>query len=324
MYIRPLKVGQLQLANNLIQGPLAGYSCAPFRLITHRLGQPAYCTSEMISAKDLIHRVVKPKRYLWKDPAEGLVSYQLSGDNPQDIALATKIVTDAGASLIDLNCGCPVAKIRAKGAGSKLLTEPNKIAALVLAAKANTQLPVSVKIRIDSVSGDNNNLSVVNAIEEAGADLLIVHGRHWTEKYDKPCNLEQIAEIVACCKIPVIANGDVKDIASLRRTFTVTNCAGLMIARASVGQPWLFQQLQLELTGQRFKFPSITAIGAIYLEHIQRLAELETEFLAVIQARKLAKYYIRQHFNGYEFQQQLNHCTSLIAFEKLVKDYFNR
>lgn len=129
MYIRPLKVGQLQLTNNLIQGPLAGYSCAPFRLITHRLGQPAYCTSEMISAKYLASRSSKPRRYLWQDPAEGLVSYQLSGDNPQDIAVATKIATDAGASLIDLNCGCPVAKIRAKGAGSKLLSEPNKITA---------------------------------------------------------------------------------------------------------------------------------------------------------------------------------------------------
>lgn len=322
MHIRPLKVGRLQLNNNLIQGPLAGYSCAPFRLITHRLGQPAYCTTEMISAKDLAHRSVKPKRYLWKDPAEGLVSYQLSGDNPQDIAAATKIVTDAGASLIDLNCGCPVTKIRAKGAGSKLLTEPNKIASLVMAAKANTHVPVSVKIRIDSVSGDNNNLSVAKTIEAAGADLLIVHGRHWTEKYDIPCNLEQIADIVAACKIPVIANGDVENIASLKRTFELTQCAGIMIARASVGRPWLFQQLQAESKKEFFKPPSLAEIGALFSEHLHSLAELETEYLSVIQARKLAKYYIRQHFPSEPFQLKINSCETLSVLDALIKTYF--
>lgn len=322
MYIKPLKVGHLQLTNNLIQGPLAGYSCAPFRLLTHRLGQPAYCTTEMLSAKDIARQAKLRKRYLWKEPAEGLVSYQLSGNDPADLASAAKIVTEAGADLIDLNCGCPVNKIRQKSAGSKLLSQPSKIAELVAAIKANTHVAVSVKIRVDSSSGDKNNLLVVKAVEESGADLLIVHGRHWTEKYDIPCNLEQIAEIAARCKIPVIANGDVEDVVSLKRTFELTGCAGIMIARASVGRPWLFQQLQHELEGKIFAPPSLVEIGTLFLEHLHRLAALETEYLAVIQARKLAKYYIRQHFNTAPLQEQLNICQRLSEVEKLIIGHF--
>jgi tRNA-dihydrouridine synthase B len=322
MHIRPLKVGQLQLANNLIQGPLAGYSCAPFRLITHRLGHPAYCSTEMISAKDLAHRAVKPKRYIWKAPAEGLVSYQLSGDSAKDLAVAARIVTDVGASLIDLNCGCPVAKIRAKGAGSKLLTEPSKIHDLVKALKANTSVPVSVKVRIDANSSDKNNLLVVKAIEEAGADLLVVHGRHWTEKYDVPCNLAQIAEIAAVSSIPVIANGDIEDLASLKRTFELTNCAGIMIARASVGQPWLFKKLSTEVAGAIFHLPSLVEIGQFYFEHVKGLVDLENEFLAVMQARKLAKYYIRQHFDNTNFLLEVNTCKTLAKLAKLIEKYF--
>lgn len=322
MLIKPLTLGKLVLSNNLIQGPLAGYSCAPFRLLTYRYGQPAYCVTEMISAKDLIRQPVKPKRYLWKDPAEGLVCYQLSGNEPSELAEAAKIVTDYGADLIDLNCGCPVTKIRAKNCGSRLLAQPQKLAGLVAAIKASTPVPVSVKIRVDSASGDNNNLSVAKAIADAGADLLIVHGRHWTERYDVPCNLDQIAEIAAAVSIPVIGNGDVENAASLKQMLLYTGCAGTMIARAGVGQPWLFQQLAAELNGQILLPPSNQVVGEIFLEHIQRLADLESEYIAVLQSRKLAKYYIRQRFDSLPFQQALNTATSLYAIEQLIRHYF--
>lgn len=320
MSIKHLKIGQLALNNNLIQGPLAGYSCAPFRLITYRYGQPAYCATEMISAKDLIKQ--QRKRYIWKAPNEGVVSYQLSGNNPYELAEAAKIVTDAGANLIDLNCGCPVTKIRAKGCGSKLLSQPTKIAALVESIKANTSVPVTVKIRIDAQSGDNNNLAVATAVATAGADALIVHGRHWTEDYTIPCNLDQIAEIVAAVSIPVIANGDVTDAVSFRQTLIKTHCAGVMIARAGVGQPWLFQQIAAELAHQPFTKPTLAEIGRIFIEHVEGLAELEAEFIAVIQSRKLAKYYIRQQFDSTLFQTLLNKATRLEQIKHLVAEYF--
>jgi len=322
MYIKPLKIGSLEIRNNLIQGPLAGYSCAPFRKLVQRFGAPAYCTTEMISAKDLAHKATKLKRYIWKDPAEGLLCYQLSGHEPNDMAKASQIVTEAGADLIDINCGCPVTKIRSKGAGSRLLAQPEKIAQLIEAIKQNTHLPVTVKIRIDSYSGDNNNLRVAKAVESAGADLLIVHGRHWSEKYDTPCNLQQIAEIVAHCNIPVIANGDVKDLESLSRTFLKTGCAGIMIARASVGKPWLFSQLQAESAAKPFVQPSLSQVGAVFIEHIQALAELETAYLAVLQARKLAKYYAGGLFESSLLQQTLNQCQNLAEVEAIIKVHF--
>jgi len=322
MLIKPLRIGSLLLTNNLIQGPLAGYSCAPFRLLTHQYGKPAYCVTEMISAKELSKQPTKRKRYIWKAPQEGVVCYQLSGNVASELAEAARIVTAAGADLIDINCGCPVPKMRAKNCGSRLLSQPAKIAELVQAIKASTPVPVSVKMRIDAHSGDANNLAVAKAVEEAGADLLVVHGRHWTERYDVPCNLEQIAEIAAAVAIPVIGNGDVSDSLSLKRMLTTTNCAGVMIARSSVGQPWLFQQLIAEMDGQSFTAPSTPAVGALFREHVLGLAELESEFIAVIQSRKLAKYYIRHRFDGTAFQQELNKAEDLATVAKLIEQYF--
>lgn len=322
MPIKPLRIGSLLLANNLIQGPLAGYSCAPFRLLSHHHGRPAYCVTEMISAKELIKQPNKRRRYIWKAPQEGVVCYQLSGNVASELAEAARIVTAAGADLIDINCGCPVPKMRAKGCGSRLLSQPAKIAELVEAVKANTSVPVSVKIRVDANSGDKNNLAVAKAVEEAGADLLVVHGRHWTERYDVPCHLQQITEIVAAVAIPVIGNGDVEDAVSLKRMLTVTNCAGVMIARSSVGQPWLFQQLIAEINEQSFAVPTTATVGALFMEHVLGLAELESEFIAVIQSRKLAKYYIRHRFDGTAFQQALNKATDLAMVAGLVKQYF--
>ncbi|MFI4955173.1 MAG: tRNA-dihydrouridine synthase [Gammaproteobacteria bacterium] len=119
--IKSLTVGNKTFPINLIQGPLAGISCAPFRKLTWRYSQPAFSCTEMISCKTLIHLPLSSQqRFVKKDPAEGPVCFQLAGSNPEEVAAATKIVTDYGADLIDLNCGCPVKKIRSKGAGSSL------------------------------------------------------------------------------------------------------------------------------------------------------------------------------------------------------------
>ncbi len=322
MLIKPLKLGTLQLPSNLIQGPLAGYSCAPFRLVTHQYGKPAFCVTEMISAKDLMHRNPKPKRYLGKNPNEGLLCYQLSGNNPEFLATASALVSTAGADLIDLNCGCPVSKIRAKQAGSKLLTTPEKIHMLVKAIKANTDAVVSIKIRVAGDVADHNDQAVINAAEQAGVDFITVHGRHWTERYNSPCRLNAIADIVNYAKVPIIANGDVENYDSLKNIFATTKCAGVMIARASVGQPWLFQQLFAQDQQLSFSSPSSAQIAEIFLEHLDGLIELESEKRAILQARKLAKYYGRSLTNRLEFTIAMQQITTKKECLQLLKKYF--
>jgi tRNA-dihydrouridine synthase B len=319
-----LQLGSLQFPSNLIQGPLAGYSCAPFRRLATQYGQPAFCCTEMISAKTLIHHPkLSRKRYVWKDPEEGKLCYQISSADPTDLGLAVRMLTDDGADLIDLNCGCPVNKVRGKGAGSQLLAQPSLLGQLIEAMKANTHVPVSVKIRVDGNSNESFNPSLARVIEDAGADFVMVHGRHWTESYDTPCRLDEIRYFTEQLSIPVIGNGDVKCVDSLK-AMLATGCAGVMIARAGVGQPWLFEQLRCELQGQAFTPPDNQTVIDLFLQHVEQLAELLCyEKMAVLQARKFAKYYFRFLPRKHAFFDAMNRCESLENLRKLLETLKN-
>lgn len=319
--IQPLLLGNKTFPTNLIQGPLAGISCAPFRELTWRYSQPAFSCTEMMSCKTLLHQPkLALQRFIRKHPNEGPVCFQLSSSNSQELAEATKYITEYGADLIDLNCGCPVKKIRGKGAGSRLLSEPGKLYQLIRAMKENTHVPVSIKIRVDGGSDEQFNQEVAKVVDDAGADFLVVHGRHWTEHYETPCRHDHIQFFVENVKVPVIGNGDVRDLVSLQKMFA-TGCAGVMIGRAGVGQPWLISQLMAEFNQQPFVKPSAQEITKIFLEHITALAELlGSEKLAILQARKIAKYYAREFVNKVEFCQRVNECGSLEMLEDICKE----
>ncbi len=320
--IKPLIIGQHILPHNLIQGPLAGVSCAPFRALAALYEKPAISYTEMISCNTLIHQSKQSqRRFVEKDPDEGLVCFQLSATDPHALALGTKIATDYGADFIDLNSGCPVRKIRSRGAGSALLSEGSKIYALIRAMKNNTDRPVSIKIRVDANSDDRFNEDVAHAIADAGADFVTVHGRHWTSGYDVSCSYQDIAFFVQALPIPVIGNGDVSCLNSLQNMF-LTGCAGVMIGRAMVGQPWLIQQLRQEWGGIDFVPPSLPERSELFLQHVKGLMTLlNTEKFAIIQARRFAKYYARDMPQKQAFLEKMACCDNMIDLEKLCKSY---
>lgn len=323
MSIKPLFLGNKSFPVNIIQGPLAGVSCAPFRLLTWRYSQPAFSCTEMISCKTLIHQPqLAQQRYIAKDKNEGPVCFQLSGSDIGELAEATKIATDKGADLIDLNCGCPVKKIRSKGAGSSLLTNTKILYQLIKAMKSNTNLPVSIKIRVQG-RDEKFNQEIVQVVSDAGADFLIVHGRHWTEHYETPCRYDEIKFFVEQMKIPVIGNGDIANIVSLKKMFA-TGCAGVMIGRAGVGQPWLIAKLVLEMKQENFVMPSLTETRDIFLEHVLGLRDLlKNEKFAILQARKFAKYYARELKARNEFSAAVNACDDLQGLREICYRYFD-
>lgn len=322
--LKPLTIKNLSFHTNLIQGPLAGVSCAPFRTLTWQYGKPAFSCTEMISCKTLINQPPKSiLRYSTIDQLEGPVCFQLSGSEPRELAEATKVATSYGATLIDLNCGCPVKKIRDKGAGSILLNKPKQLYSLITAMKQNTHLPISIKIRVQGNNNEKFNQELVHVINDSGLDCLIVHGRDWTEKYDRPCRYDEIQFFVERLKIPVIGNGDITDLTSLKKMLA-TGCAGAMIGRAGVGQPWLVAKLTAEISNQSFTIPDHTAIGKIFLRHVQQLAHLlKSEKLAVLQARKFAKYYAGTLLNKKKFSMEINTCDNLKDLNLLCMNYFH-
>lgn len=316
-----LQLGKHLFPTNIIQGPLAGISCAPFRYLTWQYGQPAYSCTEMISCKTIIHQPkASYQRYIQKHEQEGPVCFQLSANNPAELAEATKRVTDYGADLIDLNCGCPVKKIRSKGAGSSLLADPTKLYHLISAMKQHTHVPVSIKIRVQAGQDDHLNADVAKVVTEAGADFLVVHGRHWTEHYETPCRYDEITYFVEQMKIPVIGNGDISCVTSLQKMLA-TGCAGVMIGRASVGQPWLIKKLTAELQGLAFTPPSNSEIAAIFIDHTEQLAALlNSELFAILQARKLSKYYARHMPNKTAICEAINKCEDLNSFRRICNE----
>jgi tRNA-dihydrouridine synthase B len=320
--LQPLIIGKKQFESNLIQAPLAGVSCAPFRELVWQFGGIAYCCTEMLSALHIANGTDRSPRYQARSPLEKNVCWQLSGNKPDILARACEHAITSGADILDLNGGCPQPKIRKKGCGSKLLTDEKNLSTLVKAMQQDENIPVTVKMRVDAGRGEYCDVTVAKILEDAGANAIIVHGRNWTHDYDIACQLDAIAAVVSAVKIPVIGNGDITNATQLSRVFSETHCAGFMIARASVGQPWLFQQIHCELSGKIFVTPTTLEIGQLFLKHIAGLIPFDGERNAIFQSRKLGKYYARRLETKTDFLQTLYEIQNYADLQKCVERYF--
>lgn len=286
----PLRIGSLSLPNRLVQAPLAGYSCAPFRRLFTHYQAPAYCVSEMLSAADVVYKHQRTGRYLFRAADESILAYQLSGTDPELMAKASQKLVSLGADLIDINCGCPKPKIRKRGAGSALLENPNLLLTILNKVRSTIHCPLTVKIRLPTT---DEGYSLIQDIVNTGIDALIVHGRRWVDDYDTPANWQAIAAIKKNLRIPIIANGDIHDSKSLLAAATQTTCDAFMVARAATGKPWFYQSL---LTGISPIIDKNTRI-ALFMEHLNHLVELEGMHQTLLQSRSLIRYYFREHFS---------------------------
>ncbi len=320
--VKPLRLGTLSLENNLVQAPLAGYSSMPFRLLAWELGRPGLLSTEMISANALRQGSDSQEQYLIKSPDEGPVLYQIWGSEPDAIGFAAAKVEERGADAVDLNCGCPVRKVRAANAGSKLMEDPPRIGRLVAAMRANTRLPVSVKIRVGTAEGRFNAVEIARIAEAEGADWITVHGRHAKESYGTPCRYDEIAKVVAAVSIPVVGNGDVRDGESARRMFARTGVAGAMVGRACMGSPWAFARIRAECAGEAYSPPALPEIGRVIVRHHDLLAGLLGGDKAIRHCRKLGAFYSKSFAGAREFRNQLNYCHTRGDLAELVEKYF--
>jgi nifR3 family TIM-barrel protein len=321
--IRPLTIRTLVLEDNLAQAPLAGYSSMPFRLLVRRWGRPGLAATEMISANAIHQGSPSQERYLAVSPEEGPVQFQLWGAKPEAMATATRVAVERGASAIDLNCGCPVRKVRAAGAGSKLMEDPPLVARLVRAIRSNTDLPVSVKIRIGPSPRLINAVEVAKAAEGEGVDWITVHGRHAGESYGAPVRYDEIRRVVEAVKTPVVGNGNVRDGETARRMFSEAGVAGAMVGRACMGAPWAFARIRAECAGEPFVPPSPVRIGGALLEHHDLLASLIGEDRAIRHCRKLGSFYSKAFSGAREFRNNLNFCGSRDDLAALIDRYFH-
>ena len=237
-----------QLRSRVLQSPLAGVSDKVFRRLVRRWCPEALLFTEMVNATSLEmgHGRGKVEELATE---EGPIGVQLFDHRPQAMAEAAKRAQDAGAFLIDINMGCPVKKIAKKGGGSGLIREPDLAARIVEAVSQAVHVPVTVKTRLGWCGSDADPVSWCQQLQNAGAQLLTLHGRTREQGFKGQADWQAIAQVKAALTIPVIANGDINTPEDAQRCLAITGADGVMVGRGSMGAPWLVGQIDAELRG---------------------------------------------------------------------------
>lgn len=289
---KPLSVGSLRIPDPVLLAPMAGYTDSCFRRIARTYGAGIVFT-EMISAAGLVRRSPKTLALLAFDEREQPLGIQVFGADPYEMAEAARIAQDHGASLIDLNMGCPVEKVCRIGAGASLLRSPDRAARIVAAVRKAVSCPLTVKIRLGWDSSSMTALQIAEIAESCGADAVTLHPRLRSQGFAGPADWSWVARLKAERKIPIVGNGDV---ASAPRALEVLSrgvCDAVMIGRASRGNPWLFSQIRALLQGEVQAQPSSAERYTVMEEHLEALLNRYAPDLAAQRVRLLFPHYLK-------------------------------
>ena len=321
MFLHKLKIGNIELENNIILAPMAGVSDLPFRVICKKFGPSLTCT-EMVSSKALYHDSYKTKKMMNIENEKRPVSIQIFGSDIETMGFAAKEVSQF-ADIVDINMGCPAPKIVKSGDGSKLLLDLEKCREIIRAVVENSKVPVTVKMR---KGWDNEHVVAVELAkiaEEEGASGVIVHGRTRDEFYSGKVDKEIIKKVKDAVSIPVIASGDIVDEKSALEMFEYTGADGIMIGRGAIGNPWIFSQIKYYLeTGERLERPSNQEKLEIIKEHYNLAVEKKGEEVAVKEMRKHLAYYTKNMKNSSEFRNMINRLDNKSDVVQALNDYF--
>jgi len=255
----------------ILQSPLAGVSDQIFRNFVRRWSPKALLFTEMVNAKslELGHGEEKVNEL---SEESGPIGVQLFDHRPSSMIDAAIKAESSGAFLVDINMGCPVRKIAKKGGGSALLKDPELAQTIVKKVSKAISIPLTVKIRLGWCETTSDPISFALGLQEAGAQLITVHGRTRKQGFSGSSNWEAIAKIKKSLDIPVIANGDIKNTKDAIKCLEITNADGVMIGRASMGAPWLVGQIDEEINNQKtFRTPDAKMKISLSLEHLKLL-----------------------------------------------------
>lgn len=321
MYLKKIKIGNVELQNNLILAPMAGVTDLPFRIIVEKFNPGLVCT-EMVSSKALFYDDEKTKQLLKCDGEKRPISMQIFGSDPETMGFATKYVSKL-ADIVDINMGCPAPKVVKNGDGSKLLLNLNKVEEIVKAVVANSKVPVTLKYR---KGWDNNNIvacEVAKIAEKNGISAITIHGRTRDEFYSGKVDLDIIKKVKESVNIPVIGNGDIIDEESAKNMFEYTGVDGIMIGRGTMGNPWIFEQIQHYLkTGEKLLSPTNKEKYEILREHIELDIFYKGETVALNEMRKHIAWYTKNMPNSSTFRNYINKIETKEELISTIKNFF--
>ena len=321
-----MQIGPHVLPNPLFVAPMAGVTDRPFRQLCRAFGA-GYAVSEMVtSRKDLWH-TLKTSRRADHTGEPGPIAVQIAGTDAAMMAEAARYNIDRGAQIIDINMGCPAKKVCDQWAGSALMRDEAlalSIIEAVVAACVPHGVPVTLKMRTGWCAQVKTALAIARAAEQAGVQMVTVHGRTREQGYQGEAEYQTIAAVKAALRIPVVANGDIDSPAKARAVLAATGADALMIGRAAQGRPWIFRAIAHHLaTGQDLAPPLVLEVRRALLGHLQDHYALYGEHTGVRSARKHIGWYVRTLPGGEAFRARMNTLESAAAQWQAVADFFD-
>ncbi len=319
-----MKIGNINLENNIVLAPMAGVTDKAFRNITKPFGVGLMYT-EMVSGKGLMYNNKKTERLLSVNEDEGIVAAQLFGHDPEILAETALKTQDGGAHIIDINMGCPAPKIVNNGDGSALMKNPVLSGKIISLVKSKISVPLTVKFRMGWDEDSINAVEFAKIAQDSGADAITVHGRTRNQFYSGKANLDIIKAVKAAVKIPVIGNGDIICGKSAKHMLDYTNCDGIMIGRGAQGNPWIFKEVSHYLkTGELLPPPSVSERLEKMKEHLDLLVLYKGEHIGVLEARKHMAWYLKGIRGGGMLRDAINKASTKEEMKNIILDIEQR
>ena len=321
MYLHELKIGNVELKNNILLAPMAGITDLPFRVICEKFN-PGLVYSEMVSSKAIYYGDEKTKKLMNLEGEKRPVAIQIFGSDPEAMSYAAKYVSNI-ADIVDINMGCPAPKVVKNGDGSRLLLDLTKAKEVMEAVVKNSSVPVTLKIR---KGWDNSNivaLDIAKIAEEVGISAIAIHGRTRTEYYSGEVDLEIIKKVKESVNIPVIGNGNIVDELTAKEMFEKTGVDGIMIGRASIGNPWIFEEIINYLSGKEQRKVTNKEKLDVILEHINLAIAEKGENIAIKEMRKHLAYYVRNGKDASKLREKINQIDTKQELVDCLIEYFN-
>ena len=321
-----MHIGPYLLANNVFVAPMAGVTDRPFRQLCKSLGA-GYAVSEMVTSRKDLWGTLKTSRRSNHAGEPGPIAVQIAGTDAAMMAEAAIFNIERGAQIIDINMGCPAKKVCNKWAGSALMQDvplAMSIVEAVVTACVPHGVPVTLKMRTGWNAGHKNAVTIAKAAQDAGVQMLTVHGRTREQGYKGNAEYDTIAAVKQSVSIPVVANGDITTPEKAREVLRLTGADAIMIGRAAQGRPWIFREIAYFLeTGTHLAPPLISEVKRLLVDHLWNHYSLYGEYSGVRTARKHIGWYVRSLPGGEAFRSQMNGLEESDAQIAAVGQFFD-
>lgn len=314
-------LGPKILANNIFYAPLAGCSDFPFRKMSAKY-KPGLIYCEMVKMDALVRHDPHTFHILDYDTSMHPIGGQICGSKPSIAGQSARIIEDLGFDVVDLNCGCPVDKVTKDGSGSGMLKTPELIGEVIANMVAAVKIPVTVKIRAGWDEASINATQITRIAEEAGAQAICVHARTRHQAYKGPANWDHIRACKQQAKsIKVIGNGDIFDAASAQRMFDYTGCDAVLVARGTMGQPWIVEDILRQLAGEEPLVRTVEDCRQALLEHFLFTCTYHQAHRVAVDMRRVGCWYLKKSAGTRAFREKISRAESLEQVHDLILNF---